>query len=106
MYRALQSHPTNRNSHQTQQFLKKIQSRSKRNMASFSHFFHNDLELILNKKYIDLKKKLLEYGANYVGMSGAGPTVFAIFKDRKKQKKAYQILKKRVSFITQTSTIP
>lgn len=57
----------------------------------------NDLESITIKRYPEiarLKEKLLEAGAIVSLMSGSGPTVFGIFKDRQDATAAYEAIKR------------
>jgi 4-diphosphocytidyl-2-C-methyl-D-erythritol kinase len=51
-----------------------------------------------------IKNTLIEYGALGAAMSGSGPTVFGLFDDEEKAKKAYQILSKeyRESYLAQS----
>lgn len=58
----------------------------------------NVLETVTVKKYPiiqDIKQIMLENGAEGSLMSGSGPTVFGIFKEEEKAKKALQILQEK-----------
>lgn len=67
----------------------------------------NLLELYTLKKHSrieEIKKKLRETGADAVLMSGSGPTVYAVYFDRKKAENAYRKVRFlcRETFITRT----
>lgn len=56
----------------------------------------NVLETVTQKKYgaiKDIKRRLLELGADGSMMSGSGPTVFGIFSDRRSAEKAFEEIK-------------
>lgn len=68
----------------------------------------NVLETVTIKKcpqIIELKEKLLEYGALGSMMSGSGPTVFGIFKDSASAYNAYDHIKEMVNEIFLVKTI-
>jgi len=57
----------------------------------------NDLETVTASRYpdiIDAKKALLYYGARGALMSGSGPSVFGLFSDSDKARKAYHFISK------------
>lgn len=69
----------------------------KRDLRSISKTMYNALESVTLKKHAaieDIKKKMMQYNAIGSMMTGSGPTVFGIFKDQEKAKKAAQNLKK------------
>lgn len=66
------------------------------NIADIEDFLANDLEEITASRYPiihDLKKHLLSAGASGAIMSGSGPTVFGLFKEKEKAGLAYERLK-------------
>ncbi len=71
------------------------------------HHLCNDLETVTISWYpviSDIKKALLDQGALGSLMSGSGPTVFGLFSDSDRAKKAYQTLSKNQRwscFVTQ-----
>ncbi|MGA1874049.1 MAG: 4-(cytidine 5'-diphospho)-2-C-methyl-D-erythritol kinase [bacterium] len=68
----------------------------KRDLPQIGLYLHNDLESVVRKKYpiIDeLKNRLLSAGAVGAIMSGSGASVFGIFSDYLRAKKAYSCLK-------------
>ncbi len=54
--------------------------------------FVNSFEAIWHNN--ELKEKLMSLGADGVCLSGSGPTYFAYFRDKRKAKKAFSVLKK------------
>lgn len=65
---------------------------------SVSEKLYNVFEDILPKKYgevFSIKQSLLDFGALNAAMSGSGPTVFGIFKDKVQAENAANALKKR-----------
>ena len=59
-------------------------NRLKFSWKSMQKFFENDFESLVFRTYPkigELKRKLLECGANYASLSGSGSTVFGIFND-------------------------
>ncbi len=76
-----------------------------KNKKFSADFFYNDFEMIAKEKYpiIEILQKFLHsFGAVGVSLSGKGPTVFGIFKNKRELKKAKFIIKKqfRDFFIT------
>ncbi len=68
----------------------------------------NVLETVTVKmcpQIVELKEKLLEYGALGSMMSGSGPTVFGIFKDTASAYNAYDYIKHMVSEVFVVKTI-
>lgn len=59
--------------------------------------FQNDLEKVVFEKFpalLQIKTKLYEYGAVVASMSGSGSTIFGIFNNKDKAKKAHKIFQK------------
>jgi 4-diphosphocytidyl-2-C-methyl-D-erythritol kinase len=78
----------------SREFLSAIE---KRDLRSVSKNMYNALETVTVKKHgviLDIKKKMMQYNAIGTMMSGSGPTVFGIFKDQERAKKAAQNLRK------------
>ncbi len=68
---------------------------------------HNDFESNAVKEHpviIEMKNKLTENGALNALMSGSGPTVFGLFENKEKAKKAYENLKDKYKFVCLTKT--
>ena len=68
----------------------------------------NDFEPIIIEKYPiikEIKQDLIKNGAEKALMSGSGPTVFGIFKDKLAADNAYRKLKNTYPFIKLTKTI-
>lgn len=68
---------------------------------------HNDFEFSVIKEYpiiSEIKKDIIKNGALNALMSGSGPTVFALFEDKEKAKKAYENLKDKYEFVCLTKT--
>lgn len=64
---------------------------------------HNDFELINKPEICHLKKILLRSGAACVHTGGSGPALFALYKNRSQQSKAYNQLKNKFRFIWRSS---
>lgn len=76
------------------EFLTAIENRD---LRSISNNMYNALESVTLKKHDvveDIKKKMMQYNAIGTMMTGSGPTVFGIFKDQERAKKAARNLKK------------
>ncbi|NBG88049.1 4-(cytidine 5'-diphospho)-2-C-methyl-D-erythritol kinase [Isachenkonia alkalipeptolytica] len=69
----------------------------KRDLRTLSKTMYNALESVTAKKHgviEDIKKKMMQYNAIGAMMTGSGPTVFGIFKDQDRAKKAARNLRK------------
>jgi len=69
-------------------------------LGDIVHVLHNDLESVSLQIYpelADLKKMLLRHGALGALMSGSGPTVFGIFRNRKEAKQTLEVIEKELS---------
>ncbi len=74
-----------------------ITAMEKRDLRTISNTMYNALESVTAKKHGvigDIKKKMMQYNAMGTMMTGSGPTVFGIFKDQDRAKKAARNLKK------------
>ena len=83
----------------TQEMVKAIESQNKEGVISS---LHNDFEANAIKEHpviSEIKKELIKNGALNSLMSGSGPTVFGIFDDKEKAKKAYQSLKDKYAYV-------
>ena len=61
-------------------------------VSEITKLFSNDLEEVVIHKYPDVKKikdELLENGAKGALMTGSGPTVFGVFEDEEKARRAF-----------------
>jgi 4-diphosphocytidyl-2-C-methyl-D-erythritol kinase len=58
----------------------------------------------MHPKIAEIKKRLMELGAEGALMSGSGPTVFALFKDREKAKKAAALVKREFALKDSVAT--
>lgn len=87
----------------TKDLLKAIEEQ---NIIKIANNLHNDFEPTILKKYPiinKIKQKLIKNGALNALMSGSGPTIFGIFENEEKAKKAYHKLK-HFKFICMTKT--
>ncbi len=69
-----------------------------KNKKFSADFFYNDFEMVAKEKYpvIEiLQKFFLSFGATGVSLSGKGPTVFGIFKNKRELKKAEFIIRRQ-----------
>ena len=69
-----------------------------RNLEKVARSMGNVLEGVTEKEYpviSRIKEQMLEAGALGAMMSGSGPTVFGIFRDRKSVKQAYAMVRKQ-----------
>ncbi len=85
-----------------------LEAIQKSDLSLIAKNIFNDFEPIIEKKYPiinEIKKDLTENKALAAQMSGSGPTIFAIFKNKKEQKKAYKSLKNKYKKIYLTNTI-
>jgi 4-diphosphocytidyl-2-C-methyl-D-erythritol kinase len=72
------------------------QALEKQDYLSLSKFLSNDLEEVVMREYPavrEIKHKLTVTGAEVSAMSGSGPTVFGIFRDKKKAEKAAALMR-------------
>ncbi len=68
---------------------------NKRNIEEITKNLFNDFEKVVNNNIIyEIKSKMKDYGALSCNLTGSGSCVFAIFKDKKKAKKARNLFKK------------
>lgn len=85
-----------------------IRCMEERNLEGIAANMCNVLETVTIKKcpqIVELKEKLVEYGALGSMMSGSGPTVFGIFKDTASAYNAYEHIKDMVNEIFVVKTI-
>jgi len=74
--------------------LKTFLEKSKMNIEIMKDYITNDFEEIVFKEYPavgNIKDKLYEYGAEFALMTGTGSTVFGIFRNLQKARKAEEI---------------
>ena len=69
---------------------------------------YNVFEDVLPKRYslvFEIKRKLMDLDAMAASMTGSGPTVFGLFRDREPAVQAREILKKQfpATFLCETS---
>lgn len=65
---------------------------------------HNDFIHIQRNDVREMIKGVIDNGALNASITGKGPTVFGIFEDKEKAKKAYENLKDRYKFVYLTKT--
>jgi len=85
-----------------------VQAIQEGNIYKIAENIKNDLELVTSQKYgiiNKIKEELLKKGALGCAMSGSGPTVYGIFDDLEKLRKAYEDLKEVYSFVFFPKTI-
>jgi len=85
-----------------------IKAINNENINAVAANLHNDFELSIIKKYPIIKKikeELTKNNALNALMTGSGPTVFGIFENEDKAKKAYDNLKDKFNFVHITKTI-
>lgn len=78
------------------------------NIYKIAENIKNDLELVTSREcevINQIKKELLKKGALGCAMSGSGPTVYGIFDDLERLKRAYEDLKEVYSFVFFSKTI-
>lgn len=78
------------------------------NLGQVTGLMQNQLETVavtLQPKLRQIKKELMDLGAVHAMVSGSGPTVFGIFKDRETVKKAQRMLEAAYPFVYATDTI-
>jgi 4-diphosphocytidyl-2-C-methyl-D-erythritol kinase len=69
---------------------------SPEHVINIEQFLHNDLEEVTASQYPvihTMKEYLLSYGAEGALMTGSGPTVFGLFKEKEKARLAYERLR-------------
>lgn len=74
--------------------LKTFLEKSKIDIENMKHYVTNDFEEIVFSEYPsvgNIKNKLYEYGAEFALMTGTGSTVFGIFRNLQKARKAEEI---------------
>jgi len=74
--------------------LKTFLEKSKIDIENMKHYITNDFEEIVFNEYPsvgNIKNKLYEYGAEFALMTGTGSTVFGIFRNLQKARKAEEI---------------
>jgi 4-diphosphocytidyl-2-C-methyl-D-erythritol kinase len=67
-----------------------------KNYEAVSRFLYNDFEIVAKEKFPEievLEKAMISLGAAGASISGKGPTVFGIFKDKKTAEKTKNILR-------------
>jgi len=68
---------------------------SDKSTFDFKHYSCNDLETVTISEYpliSDIKRQLLQAGADVALMSGSGPAVFGIYSDSRKARRACELL--------------
>lgn len=78
------------------------------NIYKIAENIKNDLELVTSREcevINQIKEELLKKGALGCAMSGSGPTVYGIFDDLERLKRAYEDLKEVYSFVFFSKTI-
>ena len=76
-------------------------------IAKMGKLLCNVLETVtieMHPKIAEIKTRLMELGAEGALMSGSGPTVFALFKDREKAKKAAALVKREFALKDSVAT--
>ena len=74
--------------------LKSFVEKSKMNLENIKDLVTNDFEEIIFKEHRDvglIKDKLYKFGAEFALMTGTGSTVFGIFRNLQKARKAEEI---------------
>ncbi len=90
--------------HSTEEMEKAIECQKKEDIITN---LHNDFEFNTIKEHpiiTEIKKEIIRNGAANALMSGSGPTIFGIFEDEEKAKKAYEVLKDKYKFVCLTKT--
>lgn len=89
-------------------FYSYIEKRNVLNLREFSDQIYNCFDFIISKKYpvIDeIKEKLKDLGAVSATISGSGPTVYGIMKNKQQAISAYKKLKNKYRFVYKAKTI-
>lgn len=82
------------NKRSTKALLKALKTQDQNTkIKDITPFFHNDFNLLYQKKFASLQKELYQLGTTNVQLCGAGPALYAVFSTREKLKTAYQKLK-------------
>ncbi len=63
------------------------------NIKKASRGFYNCFETVCGKEALEIKEKMLQNGAFYAGLSGAGPSVVGIFETEDERTAAYNAVK-------------
>jgi len=74
-----------------------LEAMAEGDVAKMGNLLCNVLETVtieMHPKIAEIKNRLIELGAEGALMSGSGPTVFALFKDREKARKAAALVKR------------
>lgn len=81
------------------------QALKRQDFSTLNIMLRNDLEKVVIDSYPvvgELKNKMVENGALYTAMSGSGPTVFGIFKNKTEAKKILNTLKPYWCYLANT----
>ncbi len=81
------------------------QALNRRDYASLGTMLYNDFEDVIMNKYPlvrDIKRKLLETGADISAMSGSGPTVFGVFQTNAGAEKAARAMEPNFCRLAET----
>ena len=84
-----------------------LQAMAEGDVAKMGKLLCNVLETVtieMHPKIAEIKKRLMELGAEGALMSGSGPTVFALFKDREKARKAAALIKREFALKDSVAT--
>jgi 4-diphosphocytidyl-2-C-methyl-D-erythritol kinase len=84
-----------------------LQAMAEGDVTKMGKLLCNVLETVtieMHPKIAEIKKRLMELGAEGALMSGSGPTVFALFKDREKAKKAAALVKREFALKDSVAT--
>lgn len=83
------------------------QALKKQDFAILGTMLDNDLEKVIIERYPvvrEIKYRLLETGAVISAMSGSGPTVFGVFKNKDRAKQAAKAMKPHLCWVAETLT--
>ena len=77
-----------------------LQALEQRDLQAVAHRLYNVFEDVLPRRYaqvFEIKSELLELGAMASSMTGSGPTVFGLFRDRERALQAAEALRRQYS---------
>ena len=82
-----------------------LKLKDSKDMKEISANLHNDFIHLQKDDVKDIIKELVDNGALNASITGKGPTVFGIFENEEKAKKAYENLKDKYKFVYLCKTI-
>ena len=82
-----------------------LKLKNKKEIKEIASLLHNDFIAIQKQDVLDIIDEIKKNGALNASITGKGPTVFGIFKNRKKAQQAYEALKNQYPFVYLTRTL-